>query len=482
MNHNFLPVYVGYDSREDIAYKVCEYSIYKHTPAAEVKPLKQSQLRADGIYTRDVDSLGSTEFTFTRFLVPYLNNYRGWALFCDCDFVWDSNVEEIFNKADPRYAVMVVKHDHRPTNTTKMDGKPQTQYPRKNWSSMILYNCEHPSNQMLTPETVNTKPGSWLHRFEWLKDDEIGSLETRFNFLVGYNKESESGKPVAYHYTEGGPWFEQYRDCEYKNVWWKYLLDYADEVGKNVTLSQTPITWVTSLSREYWDYAARLTMPSWSNLPGELVVVWDDKPIELGFGRNYRFWNEVASIEDPWVREGMGGTKADRFWKKSRVQVWAARKFKGLVIWIDADIMMDQPISRSKAFELLHPGDRMWSTLDSGEDWPNLSDCPIDTGIVAFDTRKEEFQKFIREYSMLWYNGDVYRLPQPYDHHAVNFLRKKYPVKSLAPNYKNWLNTPTEFVSRFVMENSLLREYFTHYLGIEKKDFLNKEAKKKKDK
>lgn len=223
-------------------------------------------------------------------------------------------------------------------------------------------------------------------------------------------------------------------------------------------------------------------MPSWSNLPGEIYILWDDKPLDLGFGKNIRFYQEAASVDDPWIKEGMGSTKSDRFWKKSRAQVWAARKFKGLVVWIDADIKVEKQLSRSKAFELLHPGDKLWSTLDAGEDWPEQGDCPIDTGIVAFDTRKDNFANFIKEYSMIWYNGDIYRLPQPYDHHAANFLRRKYPVKSLAPNYKLWNLRPTEYVSRFVLENSSLKEYFTHYLGIDKKNELNLENSRTKKK
>lgn len=477
MNHDFLPVFIGYDSREDIAYKVCEYSIYKNTPGAEVKPLKQHQLRKDGIYTRDIDHMGTTEFTFTRFLVPYLTNYAGWALFCDCDFVWDASIEEVFKQADPKYAVMVVKHDHKPTNTVKMDGKTQTQYPRKNWSSMILYNCAHPSNAQLNPTVVNSQTGAFLHRFEWLKDDEIGSLDTRFNFLVGYNNAAQTGKPVAYHWTEGGPWFPEYMNCEYKEVWYQYLIEYSNELSKNNVTAYSPITWVTCLSREYWENAARHTMPSWDKLPGDVVVVWDDKPVEIPFAKAYNFWKEVAPPDDIWMKEGMGGAKADRFWKKSRTQVWAARRFKGLVVWIDADIEVTGNLTRPKAIELLYPNGKTWSTLDSGADWPNTGDCPIDTGIVAFDTRHDDFNAFIKEYSLLWYNGTLSKLPQPYDHHAVNYLRKKWPVKSLAPNYKQWPIVPQEFISRFVMENSCLNSYMVHHLGIDKKDSLNKKEK-----
>jgi lipopolysaccharide biosynthesis glycosyltransferase len=482
MNNETRMVYVGYDAREDIAYKVCEYSLYKNSPSAEVKPLKQSELRSQNLYWRDADNLSSTEFTFTRFLVPALMHYQGWALFCDCDFLWDGDIEELFSQRDDRYAVMVVKHEHTPNNATKMDGCTQTQYPRKNWSSMILWNCGHPSNECLNVDMVNEQSGQYLHRFSWLQDHEIGSIEARYNFLVGWNTETANGKPFAYHWTEGGPWFENYRDCEYKNVWWKYLIDYANEISRNNAQVYSPITWVTSLSREYYDYAANITLPSWDKLPGDVVFVWDDKPVDLGFGKVYNFWKEVASPEDPWMKEGMGGTKADRFWKKSRTQVWAARKFKGLVVWIDADIMVERELSKLMAIELLHPGDNVWASLDVGSNWPLPDDCPIDTGIVVFDTRNINFNYFIKDYSLTWYNGDIFKIPQPYDHHAANLVRKKWPMKSFCPHYTKWEIPPEEYVSRFAMENSSLKKYFTHYLGIDQKNLLNGKKKEKKQK
>jgi hypothetical protein len=320
---------------------------------------------------------------------------------------------------------------------------------------------------------VNEQSGQYLHRFSWLADHEIGSIEARYNFLVGWNSEAVNGKPFAYHWTEGGPWFENYRECEYKNVWWKYLIEYANEISRNNTQVYSSITWVTSLSREYYDYTANITLPSWNKLPGDVVFVWDDKPVDLGFGKIHNFWKDVASPDDPWMKEGMGGTKADRFWKKSRVQVWAARKFKGLVVWIDADIMVDQELSRAKAIEILHPGSNIWASLDGGADWPQKDDCPIDTGIVAFDTKNPDFNSFIRDYSMTWYNGDIFKLPQPYDHHAANYVRKKWPMKSYCPHFNNWKTIPQAYISRFAMENSTLNNYFTHYLGIDRKDLLN---------
>ena len=135
-------IYVGWDSREDIAYQVCEHSIRRRTNqnSVNVSPLKQNELREQKLYWREQDKLSSTEFTITRFLVPHLNKFTGWAAFCDCDMVWRSDPSELFSQVDDSKAVMVVKHDYTPQEGTKMDGQLQMPYPRKNWSSMILWN------------------------------------------------------------------------------------------------------------------------------------------------------------------------------------------------------------------------------------------------------------------------------------------------------------------------------------------------------
>ena len=224
-----MKVFIGWDSREDIAYQVCKSSITTRNENVEVIPLKTEELRKADIYTRDVDPLSSTEFTFTRFLVPHLMNYNGWAVFCDCDFVFVEDIEKLFNLAHNQdYAVMVVQHDYQPTNSIKMDGKTQHVYPRKNWSSLILFNCGHPSNALLTPDVVNKASGAYLHRFQWLKDEEIGYLSPEWNWLVGWYKEPDHGKPKAIHYTEGGPWFPNYKHCEYGAVWTEEKFTYLE--------------------------------------------------------------------------------------------------------------------------------------------------------------------------------------------------------------------------------------------------------------
>lgn len=214
-----MKVFVGWDSREDIAYQVCKHSIVSKQPAAEVIPLKQPELREKNLYWRERDLMASTEFTFTRFLIPELTGFNGWALFMDCDMILTTDIKELFDQADDRYAVMCVQHDYTPREGVKMDGQRQTVYPRKNWSSVMLINCSHPSNRALTKDLVNDPSitGAYLHRFSWLKDEEIGALDHTWNYLVGVYNNIETPKLI--HYTEGGPWFENYRNCEFHELW-----------------------------------------------------------------------------------------------------------------------------------------------------------------------------------------------------------------------------------------------------------------------
>lgn len=217
-------IFIGYDSREDIAYQVAKHSIEstcKYPEQLEIYPLKLKDLIKEGHYTRDVDPLASTEFTFSRFLLPHLTDFEGWALFIDCDFLFKTDVRKLFQLRDDRYAVMCAQHDYTPKEETKMDGQEQHIYPRKNWSSMVMWNCAHPSNRAVTKELVNdpSTTGQYMHRFSWLKDEEIGILSHEWNWLVGWYKEPYDGTPKAIHYTEGGPWFKEYERCEYAIDW-----------------------------------------------------------------------------------------------------------------------------------------------------------------------------------------------------------------------------------------------------------------------
>ena len=233
MNEEISPlkIFIGYDSREDIAYQTAKLSIEKHASVpVEIIPLKLKWLKKSGVYTRPVDKLASTEFTFTRFLIPHLTEFKGWALFIDCDFIFLEDVAKLFAQTKDEYAVMCAQHDYTPAEGTKMDGQQQHQYPRKNWSSMMMINCSHPSNAVVTNDFVNDvyKTGAYFHRFSWLNDEEIGKLSHEWNWLVEWYKAPKDGTPKALHYTEGGPWFKEYQNCEYAVEWYKIKNLYND--------------------------------------------------------------------------------------------------------------------------------------------------------------------------------------------------------------------------------------------------------------
>lgn len=218
-----INAYIGYDSREDQVFKVAYTSIFRNTKHhVQVFPLSLPFLRDRNLYWREDDPLASTEFAFSRFLVPYLNDYNGWALFCDCDFMFRHDISRILDYRDESKALYVVKHDYKPTEETKMDGKTQTQYPRKNWSSFMWINCGHELVRRMTPEVMNRSSGLYLHRFQWLTDDVIGELPLEWNYLEGWNTREQCPDPIAVHFTRGGPWFDEYKNVEYADEWNKY--------------------------------------------------------------------------------------------------------------------------------------------------------------------------------------------------------------------------------------------------------------------
>ena len=210
-----IKVFVGYDPREAVAFSVLAHSIHQRSSEpVTVTPIRLSQL--EGVYRRARDPLQSTDFSFSRFLTPWLCDYRGWAVFMDCDMLVLDDIAELWRIRDDRYAVQVVKHNHVPKEDTKFLGATQTKYNKKNWSSVMLMNCERCT--ALTPEYVNSATGLELHQFKWLaSDDLIGEVPSRWNHLVGYDAPRRDAALV--HYTIGGPYFEEYRACEYAAEW-----------------------------------------------------------------------------------------------------------------------------------------------------------------------------------------------------------------------------------------------------------------------
>ena len=222
-----INVFIGYDPREAVAFSVLSHSIHARasTPVS-ITPLVLSELK--GILTRERHPLQSTDFSFSRFLTPFLSNYTGWSIFMDCDMLMLDDVARLHALCDERYAVMVVKHDHLPKESVKFLDQPQTPYQKKNWSSVMLFN--NARCRALTPEFVNTASGLELHQFKWLaNDDSIGQLPARWNHLVGYNEPAAQAALV--HFTLGGPYFNEFRNCEYAREW-------RDELQKMQSVEQ----------------------------------------------------------------------------------------------------------------------------------------------------------------------------------------------------------------------------------------------------
>jgi hypothetical protein len=212
-----VKVFIGYDEREKLAFEVACKTL-RDVSSLTATPLDNDRLAAAGLLWRPVDTRGrkydivsnaycSTDFANSRFLTPLLAQ-TGWALFVDADVVFLQDPAGLLAHADPRKAVMVVQHPQSGSSGVKMDGQVQEAYLRKNWSSVMLFNCDHPANRRLSLRDVNERPGRDLHRFYWLADDEIGSLPDKWNWLVNVNPKPDL--PAIAHFTLGGPWFKDW--------------------------------------------------------------------------------------------------------------------------------------------------------------------------------------------------------------------------------------------------------------------------------
>ena len=212
-----IRVFIGFDPRETVAFHVLSQSIHdRASEPVSITPIMLSQL--DGLMTRERNPLQSTDFSFSRFLTPYLCDFEGWAVFMDCDMLVLDDIAKLWALRDDAYAVQVVKHDHVPEEEVKFLGATQTKYEKKNWSSVMLFNCA--KCQALTPDYVNTASGLQLHRFQWLdSDDLIGEIPHRWNHLVAYDKTVPSGDVSNLHYTIGGPYFEEFKTTDYVDEW-----------------------------------------------------------------------------------------------------------------------------------------------------------------------------------------------------------------------------------------------------------------------
>lgn len=216
-------IFIGYQEDLPQVHDVCLYTIKKQTDISNFNFYKiGNEVLPNHIWWRERGELDSTSFSNCKFLVPSLSEFKGLSLFCDDDFLWLCDIQEIFNLYDPKYAVMVTQHNYVPKTKIKFNNTIQTNYDYKNWSSLMLFNAEHPYCQKLTTEAVNNNDALWLHQFKWLPKHLIGKIPLSYNHLIG---EYPDAPAKAYHYTLGGPWYENTRNCSYADLW---LLEYNE--------------------------------------------------------------------------------------------------------------------------------------------------------------------------------------------------------------------------------------------------------------
>jgi lipopolysaccharide biosynthesis glycosyltransferase len=218
-----IPIFVGYDVRESVAYHVfCQSIIDSTTIPVAFHPLSLKSLSSEYMETHED---GSNAFIYSRFLVPHLMGFKDWALFADGDMVCIGDIVRLWAMRDETKAVMVVKHDYQTKHKVKYVGTSMEtinpNYPRKNWSSVILWNCAHPANAVLTPDYVMESTGKNLHRFEHLTDDLIGALPKAWNWLSQEHGPSHDAELV--HFTLGVPGIKHYEDCQQASHWFNAL-------------------------------------------------------------------------------------------------------------------------------------------------------------------------------------------------------------------------------------------------------------------
>jgi lipopolysaccharide biosynthesis glycosyltransferase len=221
-----IPVFVGYDPREAIAFHVCVNSIIRNsTSPVAIHPVALNLFQD----YNETHTDGSNHFIYTRFLVPYLMHWQGWAIFIDGDMIVRDDITNLWNLREGSMDVMVAKHDYKTKMAEKYLGSPNEDYPRKNWSSVILWNCNSFPNRKLTPEFVQSQPGSYLHRFSWLNDERIGELPLEWNWLPDEYGANPDAKLL--HYTLGTPCFHEFANTPQGEEWHKerILTDYCQQ-------------------------------------------------------------------------------------------------------------------------------------------------------------------------------------------------------------------------------------------------------------
>ena len=212
--NNVIDLVIGFDQKEAVAYHTFVQSIIeKASIPVRFMPLSMKSLSN---YSEEHTD-GSNDFIYTRFLVPYLMNFKGWAIYADGDMVCLDDIKNLWDLRDEKYAVQVVKHNYKTKIKRKYWGNKNEDYPRKNWSSLILWNCNHSSHKVLTPKFIKSQTGAYLHRFSWINDSEIGEIEMEWNWLAMEYEEKKDIKLI--HYTIGTPCFKEYENTSLSQYW-----------------------------------------------------------------------------------------------------------------------------------------------------------------------------------------------------------------------------------------------------------------------
>lgn len=224
---NFIKIVVGFDQREAVAYHTfCQSIIDNASVPVSFLPLAKKNLNN----YKENHNDQSNDFIYSRFLTPYLNKFEGWAIFADGDMICQYDIKELWNLRDESKALMVVKHDYQTKANVKYLGNKNENYPRKNWSSVILWNCSHPKHKILTPEFIQNQTGKYLHRFSWLNDDEIGEIPKDWNWLAIEYPINKEAKLI--HYTLGTPCFKDYKNTDMADLWFETYERVKDGIDK----------------------------------------------------------------------------------------------------------------------------------------------------------------------------------------------------------------------------------------------------------
>ena len=214
--NNPIKLIIGFDQRESIAYHTFTQSILeKCSVPVMFIPLAMNTLKG----YKETHKDKSNDFIYSRFLTPYLCNFKGWAIFADGDMICQADIKELWDLMDESKALQVVKHDYKTKAQKKYLGNINEDYPKKNWSSVILWNCSHPKHKILTPEFIASQTGKYLHRFSWLNENEIGELPKEWNWLAIEYPENKNAKLI--HYTLGTPCFKEYKESDMADIWYQ---------------------------------------------------------------------------------------------------------------------------------------------------------------------------------------------------------------------------------------------------------------------